>query len=97
MKKVFITIVAILLLCGVLAACGVMDRTDKSTTTTTRGTTELRTEQPDYRETERDMGDQMRENAETLSEMFSEGASELRDSSFLDPDNGRISDTQPNG
>lgn len=30
----------------------------------------------------------------TVSEWFSEGMSDLRDSSFLDPQNGIISDTQ---
>ena len=38
----------------------------------------------------------LREDGETVSEMFSEGVSEMRDSGFLDPDNGIISDTQPN-
>ncbi len=96
MKRITILIIAGLLLIGALTACGEMDRTDKSTTSTTRNTTELRTEQSDNRTTDRGMDDMMRDNAETVSEMFSEGASELRDSSFLDPENGRISDTQPN-
>ncbi len=95
MKKGTILILTTLLLCGALAACGTMGKDDRSTTSTTRGTTELR-EQQDVQTTDRDMGELMRENAETVSEMFSEGASELRDSSFLDPRNGMISDTQPN-
>lgn len=96
MKRITILIIAGLLLIGVLTACGEMDRTDKSTTSTTRSITEQRAEQPDERTTDRGMDDMLRDNAETVSEMFSEGASELRDNSFLDPENGRVSDTQPN-
>ncbi len=90
MKKGAILAVVLLLLCAVFAACGMDDAKDRSTTTTTirdAGTTTT---------TERRMDDMIRDNGETVSEMVSEGFSELRDSSFLDPQNGIISDTQPN-
>ena len=91
MKKGAILAVAVLLLCAVLAACGMNGTDDRSTTTTTRQDTDAMTST-----TERRMDDVIRDNGETVSEMFSEGFSELRDSSFLDPQNGIISDTQPN-
>lgn len=91
MKKGIVLIAAVLVLCAVLAACGMDDTRDRTSTTTTTvrdaGTTTT---------TERRMDDMIRDNGETVSEMFSEGFSELRDSSFLDPQNGIISDTQPN-
>lgn len=90
MKKGVILAAVILVLCAVLAACGMDDAKDRTTTTTTirdAGTTTT---------TERRVDDMIRDNGETVSEMFSEGFSELRDSSFLDPQNGIISDTQPN-
>ena len=90
MKKGVILAAVILVLCAVLAACGMDDAKDRTTTTTTirdAGTTTT---------TERRVDDMIRDNGETVSEMFSEGFSELRDSSFLDPQNGIVSDTQPN-
>lgn len=90
MKKGFIVCLCLLLLCAVLAACGMDGKNGTTTSTTTNrdtGTTST---------TERRMDDVIRENAQTMSEMFSDGVSELRDSSFLDPQNGVISDTQPN-
>ena len=91
MKKSVFLAAAVLVLCVVLAACGMDNSTqDRSTTTTTvrdAGTTTT---------TERRVDDMIREDGETVSEMFSEGFSELRDSSFLDPQNGIVSDTQPN-
>ncbi len=90
MKKGAIFVMVALLLCAVLASCGMDDAKDRTTTTTTTrdaGTTTT---------TERRMDDVIRDNGETVSEMFSEGFSEMRDSSFLDPQNGIISDTQPN-
>lgn len=90
MKKGIFLAAAVLVLCMILAACG-MDGTQERTTTTTTvrdaGTTTT---------TERRLDDMIRDNGETVSEMFSEGVSELRDSSFLDPQNGIVSDTQPN-
>ena len=90
MKKGVILAAVIVVLCAVLAACGMDDAKDRTTTTTTirdAGTTTT---------TERRVDDMIRDNGETVSEMFSEGFSELRDSSFLDPQNGIVSDTQPN-
>ena len=90
MKKGTILFLASLLLCAVLTACGMGGAGDSTTTTTNRqdaGTTTT---------TERRMDDVIRDNGETVSEMVSEGFSEMRDSSFLDPENGIISDTQPN-
>ncbi|MBQ7543290.1 MAG: hypothetical protein IJT44_13470 [Clostridia bacterium] len=92
MKKVLLLCMAALLLCAVLTACGtdgVKDGTTATTTTTTRddGTTTT---------TERRMDDMLRDNGETVSEMISENFSELHDRSFLDPQNGIVSDTAPN-
>ena len=88
MKKGVILVAVVLVLCVVLAACGMDDAKDRTTTTIRdAGTTTT---------TERRVDDMIRDNGETVSEMFSEGFSELRDSSFLDPQNGIISDTQPN-
>ena len=90
MKKGAILVAVVLVLCAVLTACGMNDAKDRTTTTTTirdAGTTST---------TERRMDDVIRDNGETVSEMFSEGFSEMRDSSFLDPQNGIVSDTQPN-
>ena len=91
MKKGAIWIAAVLVLCAVaLAACGMDDaRNGTTTTSTVRDANTTST-------TERRMDDMIREDGETVSEMFSEGVSEMRDSGFLDPDNGIISDTQPN-
>ncbi len=91
MKKSVIWIAAVLLLCAVLASCGMDDAKDRSTTTTTtvRDADTTTT-------TERRMDDVIRDNGETVSEMVSEGFSEMRDSGFLDPQNGIVSDTQPN-
>lgn len=89
MKKGAILAVFVLLLCAVLVSCGMDEAKDRTTTTTTMrdaGTTST---------TERRVDDMLREDGETVSEMFSEGVSELRDSSFLDPQNGIVSDTQP--
>ena len=95
MKRVTILIAAALLVCIALTACGTMRRDGTNTTSSTRGTTETTARRDDAQTSERDMGDVIRDNAETVSEMFSEGASELRDESFLDPQNGIISDTHP--
>ena len=94
MKKrtILCAALAIVLLCGVLTACGMKD--DRSTTTTS--TTTNRVDDTDRVTDNNSFSEMMRNDAETVSEMFSEGASELRDSSFLDPQNGIISDTQPN-
>lgn len=97
MKKrtILCAALAVVVLCGVLAACGMKD--DRGTTgTTTTTTTVNRAVEDATRREENNFSEMMSDNAETVSEMFSEGASELRDSSFLDPQNGVISDTQPN-
>ena len=90
MKKGAIWVAAVLLLCAVmLASCGMDDAKNGATTTTTvrdAGTTTT---------TERRMDDMFREDGETVSEMVSEGFSEMRDNGILDPENGIISDTQP--
>ena len=91
MKKGAIFAVIVLLVCAVaLAACGMDDAKNGTTTTTTtmRGADTTTT-------TERRMDDVIRDDGETVSEMFSEGFSEMQDNGFLDPDNGIISDTQP--
>ena len=90
MKKGAILAMVVLLLSAVLTACGMKDERDGTTTTTTIRDADTTTT------TERRMDDMIREDGETVSEMFSEGFSEMRDSGFLDPDNGIISDTQPN-
>ena len=78
-------------------------RTPPTTTTTTttrppRPTTTTTTvrDADTTTTTERRMDDVIRDNGETVSEMVSEGFSEMRDSGFLDPQNGIVSDTQPN-
>ena len=91
-RTILCAALAIVLLCGVLTACGMKD--DRSTTTTS--TTTNRADNTDRVTDNNSFSEMMRNDAETVSEMFSEGASELRDSSFLDPQNGIISDTQPN-
>ena len=86
MKKGAIWIAAVLVLCAVaLAACGMDDARNETTTTST-----VRDESNRTSTTERRMDDMIREDGETVSEMFSEGFSEMRDSGFLDPDNGMI-------
>ena len=94
MKKrtILCAALAIVLLCGIFTACGMKD--DRNTTTTS--TTANRLDDTNRETDNNSFSEMMRDNGETLSEMFSEGASELRDSSFLDPQNGIISDTQPN-
>ena len=85
----------IVLLCGILTACGMNDGRAATTTTTTAA--ERRAADDTTRPTDNnDFGEMMRDNAETVSEMFSEAGSELRERSFLDPQNGVISDTQTN-
>ena len=91
MKKGAIIFAVVLLVCAMLASCGMDDNTRDKTSTTTTGRTAGTTTT-----TERRADDMLRDNGETVSEMISEGFSELRDSSFLDPENGIISDTQPN-
>ena len=93
MKKGAILVAFVLLLCVVLASCGMDDTQNRTSTTTTTTTTR---DTGTTTTTERRMDDVIRDNGETVSEMFSEGFSEMRDSSFLDPQNGIISDTQPN-
>ena len=83
---------AMILLCGILTGCGMKD--DRSSTTTS--TTNNRIDDTDRATDNNSFSEMMHNDAETVSEMFSEGASELRDSSFLDPQNGIISDTHTN-
>lgn len=93
MKKnfVFLMITAVLL-CFVLASCGTTDdgRVTTDTTTDLNGVPETYYND----ETRDDIFDTTREDGtfmESLSEVVSEGMS---DSSFLDPQNGIVSDTQ---
>ena len=94
MKKrtILCAALAIVLLCGILTACGM--KNDRNTTTTS--TTDNRINDTERATDNNSFSEMMHNDAETVSEMFSEGASELRDGSFLDPQNGIISDTQPN-
>ena len=93
-KGTILPAVLALLLCLLLASCGMDDgrRDTTRTTTTTRaaGTTTTTTT------TRREMDDVIRDDGETVSEMFSEGFSAMREDGILDPQNGIISDTQPN-
>ena len=89
-RTIICAALAIVLMCGLFAACDMKD--DRGTTTST---TLRRTDDTSRTTDDNSFSEMMRNDAETFSEMFSEGASELRDSSFLDPQNGMISDTQP--
>lgn len=93
MKKnfVFLMITAVLL-CFVLASCG-MDNNGGNTGTSST-TNDDRTETYYNDETRDDIFDTTREDGtfmESLSEVISEGMS---DNSILDPQNGIVSDTQ---
>ncbi|MBQ7547141.1 MAG: hypothetical protein IJT41_09275 [Clostridia bacterium] len=96
-KSTILPAVLALLLSLLLASCGTDDgrRNTTRTTTTARGagTTTTTTTTTTTR---RQMDDVIRDNGETVSEMFSEGFSAMREDSILDPQNGIISDTQPN-
>jgi hypothetical protein len=93
-KRTILPAVLALLLSLLLASCGTDDgrRNTTRTTTTTRGAGTTTTTTT----TRRQMDDVIRDNGETVSEMFSEGFSAMREDSILDPQNGIISDTQPN-
>lgn len=88
--KYLIPLTAALLLCICLTACGADAGADNTAVSTTDRNTEstLTTERP--------WEEMMRDNGETVSEMVSENFSAMREESFLDPQNGIISDTQPN-
>lgn len=88
--KYLIPPAAALLLCICLTACGTGDGTDGTAVNTTDRETEATLT------TERPWEEMMRDNGETVSEMVSEDFSAMREESFLDPQNGIISDTQPN-
>ena len=93
-KRTILPAALALLLCILLVSCGMDDGKGRTTTTTTRtaGTTTTTTTTTTTRS---EMDDVIRDNGESVSEMFSEGFSAMRDDSILDPQNGIISDTQP--
>ena len=95
-KRTILPAVLALLLSLLLASCGTDDgrRNTTRTTTTTRGAGTTTTTTTTT--TRRQMDEVIRDNGETVSEMFSEGFSAMREDSILDPQNGIISDTQPN-
>ena len=95
-KSTILPAVLALLLSLLLASCGTDDgrRNTTRTTTTARGAGTTTTTTTTT--TRRQMDDVIRDNGETVSEMFSEGFSAMREDSILDPQNGIISDTQPN-
>ena len=95
-KRTILPAVLALLLSLLLASCGTDDgrRNTTRTTTTARGAGTTTTTTTTT--TRRQMDDVIRDNGETVSEMFSEGFSAMREDSILDPQNGIISDTQPN-
>lgn len=84
MKKTAILLaVAAILLCVVLAGCGTAE--NGNTTSSTNGTSTTGNGFMDTTPSE---------ELNTVSEFFSEVASDMGDGSFLDPQNGIISDTQ---
>ena len=95
-KSTILPAVLALLMSLLLASCGTDDgrRNTTRTTTTARGAGTTTTTTTTT--TRRQMDDVIRDNGETVSEMFSEGFSAMREDSILDPQNGIISDTQPN-
>ncbi len=94
MKKSFVfMMITAVLLCFVLASCGTTDD-GRGTTVPTTDLNGLPSETYDNGETRDDIFDTTEESGtfmESLSEVISEGMS---DSSFLDPQNGIVSDTQ---
>ena len=87
MKKTAIVLAVVaVLLCVVLAGCG--GNADNGTTSSGAGVNITTTTGNGFMDTT------PREEGNTISEFFSEAASDMGDGSFLDPQNGIISDTQ---
>ena len=87
MKKTAIVLAVVaVLLCVVLAGCG--GNADNGTTSSGAGVNNTTTTGNGFMDTT------PREEGNTISEFFSEAASDMGDGSFLDPQNGIISDTQ---
>lgn len=91
MKKGAILLLAAVLLCTALTACGT---TQNGGTSGTSSTTNNAAGQATSTTGSDMMNGTPRDEMNTVSEWFSEGMSDLGDSSFLDPQNGIISDTQ---
>lgn len=88
MKKTAIVLAVVaVLLCVVLAGCG--GNADNGTTSSGAGINNNTTTTGNGF-----MDTTPREEGNTISEFFSEAASDMGDGSFLDPQNGIISDTQ---